>query len=129
MAASELAVATENIILHELTSEIPNRVIIPRHAGDGRTAFPLAGVAREGATPARSLEPSSPPSCEHSAAASVASPVAVQCRSAGLRVALSSLPERGGRDRDHQTRDSDSLASTGVQGLLAMEVPVERWPS
>jgi hypothetical protein len=27
--------ATENVIRHELTSEVPNRVIIPPHAGDG----------------------------------------------------------------------------------------------
>jgi hypothetical protein len=48
------AVATENAIRHELSCEVSNRVIIPPHAGDGRTAVALAGVAREIATPARS---------------------------------------------------------------------------
>jgi hypothetical protein len=38
-------VATENLILHELTSEVPSRAIIPLHAWDGRTAVALAGVA------------------------------------------------------------------------------------
>jgi hypothetical protein len=46
--------ATENLIRHELISEFPNRVIIPPHGGDDRTAVALAGVAREVATPARS---------------------------------------------------------------------------
>jgi hypothetical protein len=47
-------VATENLIPHELTSEVPNRVITPGHAGDDRIAAALASVAREVATPARS---------------------------------------------------------------------------
>jgi hypothetical protein len=47
--------------------EVPNRVIIPPHAGDGRTAVGLAGVAGEIATPAAGWEPRSPPSGEHSA--------------------------------------------------------------
>jgi hypothetical protein len=49
-----MVVATENLIRHELTSEVPNRVIIPPHAGDGRTAAALTGVAGEVATSARS---------------------------------------------------------------------------
>src|SRR5262245_32954973 len=36
--------------------EMPNRAIIPRHAGDSRTAVELAGVAGEIATPAREAE-------------------------------------------------------------------------
>jgi hypothetical protein len=40
-------VAPENLIRHELTSEVPNRVIIPPYAGDARAAAALAGVARE----------------------------------------------------------------------------------
>jgi hypothetical protein len=48
------AVATENAIRHELSCEVSNRVIIPPHAGDGRTAVAMAGVASEVATPARS---------------------------------------------------------------------------
>jgi hypothetical protein len=47
-----MLVAIENSIRRELTCEIPNRVIIPPHAGDDRTAVALAGVAREVATPA-----------------------------------------------------------------------------
>jgi hypothetical protein len=47
-------VATENVVWHELTSEVPNRAIIPPYAGDAQAAAALAGIAREVATPAGS---------------------------------------------------------------------------
>jgi len=55
--------------------------------------------------------------------------LAVRCRSADVCLALSPLPERGGRGRDHQPGDRDSLASAGFQGLLAMEVSIQKRPS
>jgi hypothetical protein len=94
--ARSTGVATENLIRRDLSCEVPNRVIIPPDAGDGRTAVVLAGFAGEVSTPARRRESCSPPSVEHSAPAGIAAPPAVQCGSAGIRLALSPLPCRSG---------------------------------
>jgi hypothetical protein len=47
-------VPTDNSVWPGMSCEMPNRVIIPRHPGDGRNPLELAGVAGEVATPARS---------------------------------------------------------------------------
>jgi hypothetical protein len=61
------------------------------HAGDGQTAVALAGLVGEVKTPAQNRESCSPPSVEHSAPAGIAAHAAVQCGSAGIRLALSPL--------------------------------------
>src|ERR1700746_3437398 len=122
-----MAVATENPIRLEMTCEAANHVIIPQHAGARRAAVALAGIAAELATAASGREPPSAPPVEHSAPTSTTELVAAHCRSAGVRLALSPLPGRGGCRRDRQTRDGNPLASTRVQSLLAVEVAVQRW--
>lgn len=78
LLSGEMAlVPTENSILPEITCEVPNRVIIRPHAGDGRTVVVLAGGAGEIATPAPSREPRSPPSAEHSASEGTAAHKAI----------------------------------------------------
>ena len=61
------------------------------------------------------------PSGEHSAAMCAAPSVAVKCGSAGVHLATLLLPDHDERRRDHQTRDGDSLASTGIQSVVPTE--------
>src|SRR5262245_17167140 len=84
-------------------------------------------VKSRGQLEAENLPSSS--SGEHSSPTCVAAPAAVQCGSTSIRLALSPLPERAGRRRDHQTRNRDSVASAGFQSFLALEFAIPRRPS
>src|SRR4029450_1202671 len=62
------------------------------------------------------------------ASAGTAALAANERGSVGIGLALSPEPGRGRGGRDHHTGDADSLASTRVQGLPALEVAVQRRP-